>query len=131
MSNSSSSSPVLKFPKKFLKPIGDFLYDQLKQLENKQTRLTKDDPFDSIDRGNDKASPDTEVTDRFRHESLSAVRTQMDKRLVQLRKALTRIKLGTYGTCEKCGSMIDTDRLTVFPETTLCIPCEKKLEQSH
>ena len=50
------------------------------------------------------------------------------KQLVQLRKALTMIKIGKYGICEKCGLMIDTDRLAVKPEVTICIKCARDRE---
>ena len=48
------------------------------------------------------------------------------KNRVQIRKALTRVRLGTYGTCEDCGKMIDTDRLMIYPEATLCVACTAK-----
>ena len=50
------------------------------------------------------------------------------KQIVQLRKALTMIKMGKYGICESCGKMIDTDRLAVKPDATICIKCEKERE---
>ena len=46
-----------------------------------------------------------------------------------MRKALTRIRFGKYGLCERCGKFIDTDRLMIMPETTLCVECEKKREK--
>lgn len=119
----------IKFPSRLVKPIGKFLKDQAKKLERRKKDISKDDPFVNIDRGGDKAAPDTEVTDRLRHESLTAVGDQIDRRLVQIRKALTMIKIGKYGNCEKCGRMIDTDRLMIFPEVTICLSCEKKLEK--
>jgi len=35
---------------------------------------------------------------------------------------------GKYGICDKCGEMIDTDRLAVRPEATVCMTCEKEGE---
>ena len=52
----------------------------------------------------------------------------LTKRTIQLRKALTMVKLGKYGICEKCGKMIDTARLTANPEATTCVKCEKESE---
>ena len=52
----------------------------------------------------------------------------LSKRMVQMRKALTRIKLGKYGLCETCGKMIDTERLAIHPEATTCVECQKKRE---
>ncbi|MBI4999343.1 TraR/DksA C4-type zinc finger protein [Candidatus Gottesmanbacteria bacterium] len=34
-----------------------------------------------------------------------------------------------YGICERCGKMIDTDRLAVMPAAELCLECEKKKEK--
>lgn len=120
---------TFKFPYHLVKPIGRFLRDQARRLERRKKDITRDDPFEKIDRGEDKASPDKEIIDRDRHESLSAIRGQIDLRLVQIRKALSRIYIGKYGICESCGQMIDTDRLMVYPEATLCVKCEKKIEK--
>jgi len=54
---------------------------------------------------------------------------QVNRKIVQTRRALTRIKIGKYGICEKCGNLIDTDRLMVMPEATLCVNCERKKEK--
>ena len=50
----------------------------------------------------------------------------LSKQIAQFRTALTRMKIGKYGTCEKCGKMIDTDRLAVRPEATNCVKCSKE-----
>jgi len=121
--------PDFSFPYRLVKPVADFLKEQAKRLEVRKKRISQDDPFVKIDRGTDKASPDKEVIDRVRHESLTALKAQIDRRLVQIRKALSRIKVGKYGICEKCSAMIDTDRLMVFPEATMCVTCEKKAEK--
>ena len=120
--------PNFGFPKQLVQPIAQFLSEQAKKLELRKKSISRDDPFEKIERGWDKAAPDTEVAERFGHESLVAVKDQLDRRLVQSRKALTRIKLGKYGMCEACGRMIDTDRLMIYPEATLCVECEKKRE---
>lgn len=122
--------PSIKFPYHLVKPIANFLKIQVKRLEKRKKNIIKDDPFINIDRGEDKAAPDTEVTDRVRHETLNAIKEQIDRRLVQIRKSLTMIKIGKYGNCESCGRMIDTDRLMVFPEATMCLECEKKIEKN-
>ena len=35
------------------------------------------------------------------------------KQIIEFRKALSKIKIGKYGICDKCGEMIDTDRLAL------------------
>ncbi|MBM3205879.1 conjugal transfer protein TraR, partial [Candidatus Shapirobacteria bacterium] len=58
-----------------------------------------------------------------------ALEGQINRKLIQIKKALSRLKIGKYGVCEKCGKMIDTDRLMIMPETTVCVKCEKKKEK--
>lgn len=51
------------------------------------------------------------------------------QRMVEVDKALGKIKDGTYGKCERCGADIPDERLDIMPETTTCIKCsERKLE---
>jgi len=38
------------------------------------------------------------------------------------RKALVKIKDGTFGICEKCGEKISPDRLKELPSSELCFP---------
>jgi hypothetical protein len=37
---------------------------------------------------------------------------------------------GTYGICEMCGATISPERLEIVPETTLCVQCAAKREQT-
>ena len=109
-------------------PVGQFLQARLKLLERRKKVIEKDDPFKDPDRLLDNASPDTDAAEQFGHARTSAIKTELTKRIIQTRKALTRIKIGKYGLCEDCGKMIDTDRLMVMPEATLCALCGKKKE---
>jgi DnaK suppressor protein len=40
-------------------------------------------------------------------------------------RALTKMELGTYGVCERCGRPISTERLEALPWAILCIDCKK------
>lgn len=120
---------IIGFPKKLITPIGDFLSDQLSRLEKRKKEVDGDDPFKDTRRLTDNASPDSDAAEQFGHTLVSAIRGELDKKIIQTHKALTRIKVGKYGICENCGNMIDTDRLMVYPEATLCINCEKKKEK--
>jgi DnaK suppressor protein len=117
---------VVTFPAKVLEPVRGFLTGEAKKLEKRRQDLTKTDPFSDPRHVVDNAAPDTEAAEQTGHEQASALKEQVDRRLIQIRKALTRIKIGKYGICEKCGKMIDTDRLMIRPEATLCIECAKK-----
>lgn len=118
----------LQIPANLLKPVSNFLQQRLKMLEKRKKEIAKDDPFNDTSRLLDNASPDADAEEQFGHARTSAIKQQLDKRIIQIRKALTQIKIGKYGICEDCGKMIDTDRLMVYPEATLCASCQKKRE---
>jgi DnaK suppressor protein len=40
-------------------------------------------------------------------------------------RALTKIELGTYGVCERCGRPISVERLEALPWAILCIDCKR------
>ena len=44
--------------------------------------------------------------------------------IVEIDEALDRIRDGTYGTCEECGTAIALERLRAIPYARLCIPCK-------
>jgi len=114
------------FPANVLKPVNDFLTGELKKLLARRKQVEKADPFSDPARVSDNAAEDAEAAEQFGHAQAEAIKKHLDKRIVQIRKALSRIKIGRYGLCEDCGRFIDTERLMIFPETTICIDCGKK-----
>lgn len=122
------SAGGLKFPANVLVPVGNFLQNQLKHLEVNKKKLEDEDPFAHEERTTDNAAPDTEAEEQFNHLRTSVIREQIDRKIIQTRKALARIKIGKYGICENCSKMIDTDRLLIYPEATLCAACQKEKE---
>ena len=126
---SKGITPVIQFPMKLIQPIGAFLSREAKRLEGRKKRLSQQDPFSDTSRINDNAASDMDAREQSGHARVAAMQKHVDRKLIQIKKALTMIKLGKYGTCEKCGQMIDTDRLTIMPEATICIKCEKKKEK--
>ena len=116
----------IKFPRKILKPIENFLHQKEDRLKKQKAELKKEDPYTDTSRVNDNAASDAEAAEESGHERITALRKEIDKALIEIRKTLTRIRLGKCGTCEKCGQMIDTDRLAIKPTATACIKCEKK-----
>ena len=117
------------FPASVLWPVGEFLRGRLALLQKRKKEIEKEDPFKDTDRIIDNASPDTEAAEQFGHARTSAIRQQIQRNIIQIRKALSRIKIGKYGICEDCGQIIDTDRLMVYPETTLCARDAAKRER--
>lgn len=119
----------ITFPASLLAPIGNFLAEEEKKVIAKIKNLKEEDPFADPNRVSNNASPDADAEEQFGHMKNAAIRNQLQRQLIQIRKALTRVKIGKYGICEKCGHMIDTDRLMIYPEATICLSCLKKEEE--
>ena len=54
-----------------------------------------------------------------------ALLKQLRERAASTEAALSRIRRGVYGVCERCGQIIQPDRLAVLPDTRLCIDCAR------
>jgi DnaK suppressor protein len=55
---------------------------------------------------------------------------ELDSREVsQIDRALHRLKQGTYGLCESCTEKIPIGRLNALPYSTLCIDCQREMEE--
>ena len=117
---------MIKFPFKVLEPIWRHLKHEEKKLEKERKGLEKEDPFADNSRIDDNAASDADAAEQFGHARVSALTSEINKNLVRIRKTLTRIKIGKYGTCKCCGKMIDTDRLAADPTVEYCLECEKK-----
>ena len=117
------------FPSNMLAPIAHFLTARLHTLEKRKKEISKEDPFADTSRVDDNAAVDIEADEQFGHARTSALKTEISKSIIGVRKALSRIKIGKYGICEECGEMIDTDRLIAFPEATLCAKDARKREK--
>lgn len=125
----TSNKSVVSFPASLLVPVRAFLSDRLKKLQKTKKEVSKQDPFKNKGRIDNNASPDTDAEEQFGHARTSAIKDELNKKIIQTKKALTMIKIGKYGICEDCGKMIDTDRLMIYPETTLCTEDAKKREK--
>ncbi|HAI22332.1 MAG: General stress protein, DnaK suppressor DskA [Candidatus Collierbacteria bacterium GW2011_GWA2_42_17] len=118
----------ISFPTKLLKPLVAYLKGEQKKLKETKEELKKVDPFVIGNRDADN-SVDSDVAENVQHDRSFAMRLQVSKSLVAIRKTLTRIKLGKYGICSNCGKMIDTDRLAVTPTAEYCMECARKMEK--
>lgn len=124
-----SKTDKLEFPKNLLKPVSDFLTAKLSALKINKKKISTEDPFNDKTRDLDSAATDTEAEEQFGHARVSAIKTELNLKTKQIKRALQRVEKGKYGICEDCGKMIDTDRLAVVLEATKCIKCEKRREK--
>lgn len=53
----------------------------------------------------------------------NSLKDREQTKLTMITEALRRIEAGTYGVCSTCASIIQFERLLIFPETTVCTPC--------
>jgi DnaK suppressor protein len=121
------SNEELRFPEKLLSPIKSFLEKELVKIKRQKKNIKAEDPFLDPNRATEN-SPEEDVDEQIGHFDTEIKVNFLNKRIVQLRKSLTRLKIGKYGICEKCGQMIDTDRLAISPEATQCVKCSKENE---
>lgn len=56
-------------------------------------------------------------------ETMSVLAVRLATEESELRRALVRLELGKYGSCEVCGLSIDEKRLAALPTTSTCIRC--------
>lgn len=112
-----------KYPKTLLAPIEEFLESQLKYLKLRKKTIQKEDPYFRVNRTGVK-----DADEPFKHDKAIAVKEELEIKIRQTKRALRGIKKGDYGFCENCGELINTDRLAIYPEATLCIKCSTNLK---
>lgn len=95
---------------------------------SKIKRLRREDPFTTEDRAII-VEPGTDASALFGHEKTVVIENQLKKDLKEIESALSKIKKGTYGICEKCAKPIDVARLEVKPSAIYCLEDEKELEK--
>ena len=103
-------------------------------LEEQRTHLRKEIEDQGGDPDSDDASIDVERNFADSAHS-TAERARMLSVMKALRanqrwvnRALTKMDLGTYGVCERCGNEIPLERLEALPWAILCVDCARKGE---
>jgi DnaK suppressor protein len=59
----------------------------------------------------------------FERQQVAALIDAARDRLRQIQEALTRLDLGSYGLCSRCGGPIGAERLAARPAASTCIGC--------
>lgn len=105
--------------------IKDTLLRQQKKVEEEIASLDKDDPVNSLEIA-ESSEPGTDSWMADTHGRVVAVKGSLQEMLLKIKKALTNLKVGKYGKCEKCGNPIEPERIAAIPTATLCIADSKK-----
>ena len=77
--------------------------------------------------GNDIGDQANDLVERTRNLTL---RSYWENRLQQLNDALACLTRGKDGICDMCGNSIDSARLEIIPEATLCVACQRRRERT-
>lgn len=109
----------------FVAGIRTLLERRKKEIEKRKENLKKQDPFFAEGRLTEN-EPGEDAAEQEGHGRIQVLTSQLDKFLVQIKKALRRIGVGKYGICDKCGQPIDKARLKAMPMADLCVDCERK-----
>jgi DnaK suppressor protein len=101
------------------------LWKRSKELKKEEEMVKEVDPLMQAERADVSESADVVSGD--------IEKTIQDARLdliqsarLQIRQALAKVRIGTYGICETCKAPIDLARLRAFPQATTCFECAKK-----
>ncbi|MDP2860799.1 MAG: prolipoprotein diacylglyceryl transferase [bacterium] len=119
---------IISFPMVAIKAIASTLERQRQETEKRIMALKKEDPYEDTSRLVDNASDDTEAAEEIGHERTVALKAELEKHLAKIKKALSKIGVGKYGICDKCGKAIDPARLKIFPMADTCVTCEREKE---
>ncbi len=66
---------------------------------------------------------DENAIDSEQDEVLEKVGKATNEEIIQIKRALAQIEVGTYGTCLMCGTAIAPERLEAIPFSTRCVNC--------
>ena len=104
------------------------------KLEEEQARLNSEHAQLEADSGGQErreGSPfgkrEEEAAESAELEKRLALETRIRRQMVQVERALDKIKEGNYGTCDRCGQPIGEGRLEALPWASLCLKCKAEL----
>lgn len=103
------------------------LWKRNKELKKEEELVKQADPFMQEERSDTSEAVDNSAGDveKTIHEArLDLIQSAR----LEIRKALAKVRIGTYGVCENCKNPIDLARLKAFPQATKCFDCSKKSE---
>lgn len=103
------------------------LRQELSEMEQHQVK-TEEKPVADVSGSYDDDLVDV-ATETFEREKGLALESSVQGMLQMVEDALRRARGGTYGVCDGCGRLIDTNRLRVIPYARLCIKCKEREER--
>lgn len=114
--------------------VKDRIEQELARVNRFIASLRREERPEELETGGDN-TPLSETADTAHvveeREIRSQLLTWLTDRAVELDRALRRIEQGGYGICARCDGLIHPERLMALPEATLCLPCQRLVEQER
>lgn len=116
-------------PPTIFKELLNKLWKRNRELKKEEKLVKEADPYMQEGRDNQNAEL-TDDTVEDVEKTINAARLDLIQTAgLEIRKALAKVRIGTYGFCEMCKKPIDIARLKAFPQATTCFGCSKKSER--
>ena len=120
----------------FLKNIKENLLERKAKLKAQLNTFAEKDPKQEDNYNSDFPEfgdkEDENAAEVAVFESNLSLEDTLEQSLEMINRALQKIENGTYGLCEKCGEIINEERLKIMPTATKCVPghgCHKLTEK--
>lgn len=78
------------------------------------------DPMTAVSFGKRIGDGTTEAVERINQ---TGAAKHIDAMLGDVMRAIEKLDAGTYGVCDRCGTLIPQDRLEARPWSVLCVDC--------
>ncbi len=98
---------------------------KLKEKEEK-LEVQLEDFKKSLDFGDETDHFEEEADEAEEFGTWMGLKRIVNRQLIRVRLALSKMKIGTYGICESCGNEIERDLLLADPESPHCKNCKLK-----
>lgn len=116
---------MLNLPQKTLDTIKKYLLKQQREVEKNLKAVEQDDPLTAPSVA-ESSEPGTDSFLAEAHGRTMALGGELKGLGVSIKKALLKMRRGTYGKCEKCGKQIEVNRLIAMPTAEYCLSCSVK-----
>ncbi|MBI2337601.1 TraR/DksA C4-type zinc finger protein [Candidatus Daviesbacteria bacterium] len=116
---------MLNFPKNTLEFIKKHLLRQQREVEKNLKEVSEDDPAMSPALA-ESSEPGTDSYIADSHAKTVVLEHQLKNAKTSITAALSKIRKGNYGKCEKCSQAIEIGRLLAMPTAQYCVSCSQK-----
>jgi DnaK suppressor protein len=113
-----------------LNSVSEFLRSESKRLNeelefNIQENINGRKDLSSANTKEEEASQTIEIERRL------TMSRRIEQQLAEIEHALEKLRSGTYGFCDVCGQAISPARLTILPQTSLCLNCKSRQKMQN